>query len=265
MKFSLAWLRSHLDTDADLARIAATLDAIGLEVEGIEDRAAALAPFRIARVIEAAPHPNADRLRACRVDTGDGEISVVCGAPNVRSGMKAVFAPPDSFIPGTGITLKAGEIRGVRSAGMLLSAREMGLGDDHSGIVELPADAPVGAAYAGWAGLDDPVIEIAVTPNRGDALAVRGVARDLAAAGLGPLRRPRMVRPSTQGHASGHSIRQPGPPVNAAGTRAGAQGFSVPIPAAARSRATPRTEKQSPRLGVTAISITGSSRPAQAA
>ncbi len=154
-----------------------------------EDRGAALAPFRIARVIEAVPHPNADRLRVCMVDTGDGEsVSVVCGAPNARTGMKGVFAAPGSFIPGTGITLKVGEIRGVQSAGMLLSAREMGLGDDHAGIVELPDDAPVGVPYARWAGLDDPVIDISVTPNRGDALSVRGVARDLAAAGIGTLK-----------------------------------------------------------------------------
>ncbi len=134
-------------------------------------------------------HPNADRLRACTVDAGDGElVSVVCGAPNARTGMKAVFAPPGAYIPGTGITLKVGEIRGVQSAGMLLSAREMGLGEDHDGIIELPDDAPVGTPYAAWAGLDDPVIDISVTPNRGDALSVRGVARDLAAAGLGTLK-----------------------------------------------------------------------------
>ena len=188
MKFSLSWLRTHLETDATLERITDALTSIGLELEGVEDRGAALAPFRIARVIEAAPHPNADRLRACQVDAGDGPVSVVCGAPNARTGMLAVFAPPGAFIPGTGTTLKIGEIRGVVSAGMLLSSREMGLGDDHDGIVELPDDAPVGAGYAAWAGLDDPVIEVAVTPNRGDALSVRGVARDLAAAGLGALR-----------------------------------------------------------------------------
>ena len=187
MKFTLSWLKTWLETDAPLDRIAETLSAIGLEVESVENPAAALAPFLIAEVIEAAPHPNADRLRACRVDAGGGEVSVVCGAPNARTGMKAVFAPPGAFIPGSGITLKVGEIRGVASAGMLLSAREMGLGEDHAGIVELPATAPVGMAYAAWAGLDDPVIEIGVTPNRGDALSVRGVARDLAAAGLGNL------------------------------------------------------------------------------
>ncbi len=188
MKFSLSWLRTHLDTEAGLDAITDRLTAIGLELEGVEDPGAALAAFRIAHVVEAAPHPNADRLRACRVDTGTEVVSVVCGAPNARTGMRAVFAPPGSVIPATGAVLKVGEIRGVESAGMLLSLREMGLGDDHSGIVELPDDSPVGAPYAAWAGLDDPVIEIAVTPNRGDALAVRGVARDLAAAGLGALR-----------------------------------------------------------------------------
>ena len=188
MKFSLSWLSTHLDTSATLHEIADKLTAIGLELEGVEDPAATLAPFRIAHVLSAEPHPNADRLRACQVDAGNGVVSVVCGAPNARTGMKAVFAPPGAFIPGTGITLKTGEIRGVVSAGMLLSTREMGLGDDHSGILELPQDAPVGTAYATWAGLDDPVIDISVTPNRGDALAVRGVARDLAAAGLGTLR-----------------------------------------------------------------------------
>ncbi len=188
MKFSLSWLKTHLETSATLTEITDALTKIGLELEGVEDRGAALAPFRIVRVIEAVQHPDADRLRACQVDTGSGIVSVVCGAPNARTGMKAVFAPADSYIPGTGITLKVGKIRGVESAGMLLSTREMGLGEDHSGIIELPDDAPVGATYAAWAGLDDPIIDISVTPNRGDALAVRGVARDLAAAGLGRLK-----------------------------------------------------------------------------
>lgn len=189
MKFTLSWLKDHLDTAAGVDEIARTLNAIGLEVEGIEDRGAALASFRIARVIEAVQHPNADRLRALRVDVGDGvERSVVCGAPNARTGMMGVAALPGAFIPGTGITLKAGEIRGVKSEAMMLSAREMGLGDDHAGIVDLPADAPLGESYVRWAGMDDPVIEISVTPNRGDALSVRGVARDLAAAGLGTLK-----------------------------------------------------------------------------
>jgi phenylalanyl-tRNA synthetase beta chain len=189
MKFTLSWLKAHLDTQATLDEILAALNTIGLEVEGVEDRGAALANFRIAHVVEAEQHPNADRLRALKVDTGDGKLfSVVCGAPNARAGMKGVAALPGAFIPGTGITLKAGEIRGVKSEAMMLSAREMGLGDDHSGIVDLPAEAPLGEAYVRWAGLDDPIIEISVTPNRGDALSVHGVARDLAAAGLGRLK-----------------------------------------------------------------------------
>ena len=189
MKFTLSWLKTHLDTDASLLEITDTLTRIGLELESVQDRGAALAPFRIAHVVEASPHPNADRLRVCRVDPGDGTlVTVVCGAPNARTGLKGVFAPAGSVVPGTGLTLKVGEIRGVQSAGMLVSLRELGLGEDHSGIIELPEDAPVGVPYARWAGLDDPVIDISVTPNRGDALAVRGVARDLAAAGLGTLR-----------------------------------------------------------------------------
>jgi phenylalanyl-tRNA synthetase beta chain len=188
MKFTLSWLKTHLDTNATLADITDTLTRIGLELEGIEDPGSALANFRIAQVVEAAQHPNADRLRVCRVDTGTALVTVVCGAPNARTGMKGVFAAPGSYIPGTNVTLRVGDIRGVESAGMLLSAREMGLGDDHSGIIDLPEDAPVGMPYPQWIGLDDPVIEVNVTPNRGDCFAVRGIARDLAAAGIGALR-----------------------------------------------------------------------------
>ena len=188
MKFSLSWLKTHLETDASLDQITDTLTQIGLELEGVANPGAALAEFRIAHVVEAVQHPNADRLRACVVDTGTQTVSVVCGAPNARTGMKTVLALPGSFVPGTGVTLKVGEIRGVKSEGMMMSAREMGLGDDHAGIMDLPADAPVGVPYAAWAGLDDPIIEIGVTPNRGDCFSVRGVARDLAAAGLGTLK-----------------------------------------------------------------------------
>jgi phenylalanyl-tRNA synthetase beta chain len=188
MKFTLGWLRDHLDTTATLDAITEKLSVIGLEVEQVIDRSATLAAFRTARVIEATQHPNADRLRVCRVDTGSGEVTVVCGAPNARTGMAAVFAPPGAVIPGSGITLKVGEIRGVASAGMLVSVRELGLGDEHDGIIDLPPDTRPGLPYATVAGLDDPVIEIGVTPNRGDALAVRGIARDLAAAGLGTLK-----------------------------------------------------------------------------
>ncbi|MGI4977092.1 MAG: YtpR family tRNA-binding protein, partial [Janthinobacterium lividum] len=197
MRFSLSWLRAHLDTDASVEALCERLSAIGLEVEGVEDPGAALAPFRVARVVDAVQHPNADRLRVCTVDAGGAErVQVVCGAPNARAGLLTVFAPPGSVIPASGAVLKVGEIRGVESRGMLVSMREMGLGEEHDGIVELAGDVAPGAGegpapgtpYAAVAGLDDPVIEIGVTPNRGDALSVRGVARDLAAAGMGTLR-----------------------------------------------------------------------------
>ncbi len=142
MKFTLSWLKTHLQTDAPLGTITDTLTRIGLELEGVEDAGAALAPFRVAQVTAAVQHPNADRLRVCTVDTGAETVTVVCGAPNARAGMKAVFAPPGSHIPGLNTVLKVGEIRGVQSAGMLLSYREMGLGEDHDGIADLPADAP---------------------------------------------------------------------------------------------------------------------------
>jgi phenylalanyl-tRNA synthetase beta chain len=186
MKFTLSWLREHLDTDEPLDKLADKLTMIGLEVEAIEDKAKALAPFVIAKVIEAKQHPNADRLRVCLVDTGDGNpIQVVCGAPNARTGMTGVFSPPGTYIPGKKITLGVGTIRGVESRGMLVSEAEMELSDDHEGIIDLPPDAPVGQPYAKWAGLDDAVIEINLTPNRPDCTGVHGIARDLAAADMG--------------------------------------------------------------------------------
>ena len=188
MKFTLSWLKEHLDTAVTLDGIVDKLTMIGLEVESVHDPAELYAPFRIAKVVSAEKHPNADRLRVCMVDPGDGKpVQVVCGAPNARAGMTGVFAPSGSYIPGTGAQLEKGVIRGVESNGMLLSERELGISDAHDGIVDLPADAPVGEAYAAYAGLDDPVIDIAVTPNRPDALGVSGVARDLAAAGIGNL------------------------------------------------------------------------------
>jgi phenylalanyl-tRNA synthetase beta chain len=201
MKFSLSWLKTHLETDAPLTVITDTLTQIGLELEGVANKGAALASFRIVHVKEAVQHPNADRLRVCTVDTGSETITVVCGAPNARTGMKAVLARPGDVVPHDGTVLKVGEIRGVKSNGMLMSAREMGLGDDHSGIVDLPADAPVGTPYAAWAGFDDPIIEIGVTPNRGDCFSVRGVARDLAAAGIGTLKpfAPAKIAPAFDG------------------------------------------------------------------
>jgi phenylalanyl-tRNA synthetase beta chain len=189
MKFTLSWLKDHLDTSAPLDEIAATLTRIGLEVEAVSDKAAALGTYVVAFVISAEQHPNADRLRVCMVDTGEGApVQVVCGAPNARTGMKSVFAPPGTYIPGKDITLGVGTIRGVESRGMLCSAAELQLSDDHEGIIDLPADAPVGLAYAAYAGLDDPVIEINLTPNRPDCASVHGIARDLAAAGLGKLK-----------------------------------------------------------------------------
>ncbi len=186
MKFTFSWLKDHLDTEASLDAVTGKLNVIGLEVEGVEDRAAAFAPFRIVKVVSAEKHPNADRLRVCMVDTGDGPpVQVVCGAPNARAGMHGVFAPAGTLIPGTGAKLEKGVIRGVESNGMLLSERELGLSDSHDGIVDLPDTAPVGQPYATYAGLDDAVVDIAVTPNRPDALGVAGIARDLAAAGLG--------------------------------------------------------------------------------
>ena len=188
MKFTLSWLKDHLETDAGIEQIAETLTMIGLEVEEIVDTARDLEPFRIAYVISAEQHPNADKLRVCMVDTGTETVQVVCGAPNARTGMKGVFAPSGTTIPGTGLHLKPTTIRGVESNGMLCSEHEMGLSDEHDGIIDLPEDAPVGAPFATVAGLDDPMIEVAITPNRPDCLGVYGVARDLAAAGIGTLK-----------------------------------------------------------------------------
>jgi phenylalanyl-tRNA synthetase beta chain len=187
MKFTLSWLKDHLDTSASLAEIVDTLTRVGLEVESVEDPSAKYDGFVVARVIEARQHPNADRLKICIVDAGGEPVQVVCGAPNARTGMKGVFSPIGTYIPGKKITLAKGVIRGFESNGMLCSAAELELSDDHEGIIELPDDAPVGVPYARWAGLDDPVIDVAVTPNRPDATGVAGIARDLAAAGLGIL------------------------------------------------------------------------------
>ena len=187
MKLTLAWLKRHLETSASLDEIVATLNRIGLEVEGVEDRSRELAPFTAARVVSAEPHPDAERLRVCLVETADAEVQVVCGAPNARAGMMGVFAPSGSHIPGTGLDLKNTVIRGVESRGMLCSERELGLSDEHEGIIELPDQTPVGTSFAAVAGLDDPVIDLSVTPDRGDCFSVRGIARDLAAAGLGEL------------------------------------------------------------------------------
>jgi phenylalanyl-tRNA synthetase beta chain len=189
MKFTLSWLKEHLDTDATLDPIVDKLTMIGLEVERIEDKAKELAPFKVASVVSAEKHPNADKLRVCMVDTGAGApVQVVCGAPNARAGMKAVFAAPGTHIPGTGMELKVGSIRGVESRGMLVSGRELGLSDDHDGIIELPADTPVGKPFSEVLGLNDPMIEINLTPNRADCTGVSGIARDLFAADIGTVK-----------------------------------------------------------------------------
>ena len=189
MKFTLSWLHDHLETDASLDEIVEKLTMIGLEVEDVVDRAQRLSAFRIAKVLEAGRHPNADRLKVLKVDAGDGDpLQIVCGAPNARAGLVGVLGRPGDYIPGLDVTLSVGNIRNVESFGMMCSERELELSDEHDGIIDLPADAPVGALYADWAGLSDPIIEIGLTPNRPDCTGVYGIARDLAAAGIGKLK-----------------------------------------------------------------------------
>ncbi|MGU3316515.1 phenylalanine--tRNA ligase subunit beta [Sphingomonas sp. M6A6_1c] len=188
MKFTLSWLREHLDTDAGLDTIVDTLTRIGLEVEGVHNPGDALKAFRVAKVLSAERHPQADKLQVLSVDAGDGPLQVVCGAPNARAGLVGVFGAPGAYVPGLDVTLKVAAIRGVESNGMMCSTRELELGEDHDGIIELPADAPVGTPFPDYAGLNDAVIDISVTPNRQDCMGVRGIARDLAAAGLGTLK-----------------------------------------------------------------------------
>ena len=188
MKFTLSWLKEHLDTDIQIDQLSEVLTAIGLEVEEIHNPADLLTAFTVAHVLEAAPHPDADKLQVLKVDTGSEILQVVCGAPNARAGLKGAFAPSGSVIPTNGLKLKPTKIRGVESNGMMCSERELGLGEDHNGIIDLPADAPVGSKYSNYMDLDDPLIEIAITPNHQDALGVRGIARDLAAAGVGTLK-----------------------------------------------------------------------------
>ncbi|WP_321397251.1 phenylalanine--tRNA ligase subunit beta [Emcibacter sp.] len=201
MKFTLSWLKDYLDTDADLDTITEKLTAIGLEIEEVENPADTLKPFVIAEVLEAVQHPDADKLRVCKVNTGTEVLQVVCGAPNARTGLKGAFAPSGAVIPTNGMKLKPTKIRGVESNGMLCSERELGLGEDHDGIIDLPSDAPVGTPFADYAGLNDPVIEIAITPNRQDALGVYGIARDLAAAGLGSLKEPSFEKVTGKGES----------------------------------------------------------------
>ena len=188
MKFTLSWLKDHLETDAALDEIVERLTMIGLEVENVDDKAA-LKPFVIAKVLTAEKHPDADKLRVLSVDTGAGApVQVVCGAPNARAGLVGAFAAPGTYVPGIDVTLSVGKIRGVESRGMMCSERELQLSDEHTGIIDLPEDAPVGTSFAAWAKLDDPVVEINLTPNRPDATSIHGIARDLAASGLGTLK-----------------------------------------------------------------------------
>jgi phenylalanyl-tRNA synthetase beta chain len=197
MKFTLSWLKEHLDTDASLAEVTDKLTMIGLEVEHIENPAEKFAPFKVVEVISAVQHPNADRLRVCMVNTGEGKpIQIVCGAPNARGGMKAVLGTPGTYIPGKNITLGVGKIRDVESHGMLISGAEIEFSDDHDGIIEMPADAPVGKPFAEVLGVNDPVIEINLTPNRPDCTGVNGIARDLGATSIGTFkdRPPKAVK-----------------------------------------------------------------------
>src|SRR5690242_17172920 len=188
MKFPISWLKDHLDSPENASTLAGVATNVGLEVEHVDDKAASLAHFTVARVISAEPHPNADRLRVCRVDTGHEIAQVVCGAPNARAGLVGVFAPPGTYIPGSGFSLKIATIRGVESRGMLCSERELQISDEHDGIIELPEQFATGSPAAAALGLNDAVLDVAITPNRGDCTSVYGIARDLAAADTGTLR-----------------------------------------------------------------------------
>ena len=205
MKFTLNWLKTHLNTDADLSAILKGLTNIGLEVEGVESPAEKLGAFRIARVLTADPHPQADKLQVLTVDAGDGPLQVVCGAPNARAGLIGVFGSEGAVVPVNGMVLKKTAIRGVESNGMMCSFRELELGEDHDGIIDLDPEAPIGQVYAQWAGLDDPVIDVSITPNRQDCMGVRGIARDLAAAGLGTLNA--IIVPVIDGVEPGPNVR----------------------------------------------------------
>ena len=214
MKFTLSWLKDHLDTEASLDAIVDALTRAGLEVEGVEDPGARLAGFRVARVLSAERHPQADKLQVLSVDAGadvngGGPVQVVCGAPNARAGLVGVFGLPGATVPANGMVLRVAAIRGVESNGMMCSTRELELGDDHDGIIELAADAPVGAAFADHAGLTDAVIDVSVLPNRPDCMGVRGIARDLAALGLGTLK-PLAAEP-VAGEGAGPDVRTDDP------------------------------------------------------
>ncbi len=202
MKFTLSWLKDHLETDATLEEICERLTAIGLEVEDVDDKAA-YKPFVIAKVVSAEKHPSADRLKVLMVDAGDGKpVQVVCGAPNARAGLVGALARPGTYVPGIDVTLAVGNIRGIESHGMMCSEKELDMSDNHDGIIDLAEDAPVGTPFASYAGLDDPVIEINLTPNRPDCTSIYGIARDLAASGLGTLKQHAKPDFKTEGETS---------------------------------------------------------------
>ncbi|MGG7518978.1 phenylalanine--tRNA ligase subunit beta [Allorhizobium undicola] len=202
MKFTLSWLKDHLETDATLDEICERLTAIGLEVEDVDDRAA-YKPFTIAKILTAEKHPEADRLKVLSVDAGDGKpVQIVCGAPNARAGLVGALARPGTYVPGIDVTLSVGKIRGVESHGMMCSEKELNISEDHNGIIDLPEDAPVGTSFASYIGLDDPVIEINLTPNRPDCTSIYGIARDLAASGLGKLKAPKAPSFAVEGETA---------------------------------------------------------------
>ncbi|MBB4955022.1 phenylalanyl-tRNA synthetase beta chain [Agrobacterium vitis] len=202
MKFTLSWLKDHLDTDATLDQVCERLTAIGLEVEDVDDKAA-YKPFVIAKILTAEKHPSADRLKVLSVDAGDGKpVQVVCGAPNARAGLIGAFGRPGMYVPGLDVTLAVGNIRGVESHGMMCSEKELNMSDNHDGIIDLPEDAPIGTSFAAYAGIDDPVIEINLTPNRPDCTSIFGIARDLAASGLGTLKQPKAPSFAVEGETS---------------------------------------------------------------
>ena len=205
MKFTLGWLKSHLDTDASLDTIVERLTRIGLEVEGVHNPGEALSSFRVARILSAERHPQADKLQVLSVDAGNGPMQVVCGAPNARAGLVGVFGAPGAYVHGLDVTLKVAAIRGVESNGMMCSARELQIGEGHDGIIELPEDAAIGTSFPDYAGLNDPVIDVSITPNRQDCMGVHGIARDLAAAGLGTLIAPTV--PEVKGEGPGPDVR----------------------------------------------------------
>ncbi|TWD55809.1 phenylalanyl-tRNA synthetase beta subunit [Agrobacterium vitis] len=202
MKFTLSWLKDHLDTDATLEQVCERLTAIGLEVEDVDDKAA-YKPFVIAKILTAEKHPSADRLKVLSVDAGDGKpVQVVCGAPNARAGLIGAFGRPGMYVPGLDVTLAVGNIRGVESHGMMCSEKELNMSDNHDGIIDLPEDAPIGTSFAAYAGIDDPVIEINLTPNRPDCTSIFGIARDLAASGLGTLTQPKAPSFAVEGETT---------------------------------------------------------------